>query len=67
MIIDFLNLAHFPSTYRRLLAEGALLKMDFGMAESAFVRCKDYQGIQFVKTVLEINVSLYLFKFLLFS
>lgn len=36
------------------------------MAESAFVRCKDYQGIQFVKTVLEINVSFYLLIFLLF-
>ncbi|XP_054722053.1 WD repeat-containing protein 35-like [Uloborus diversus] len=39
----------------RLLAEGALMKMDFATAESAFVRCKDYQGIQFVKGVLEIN------------
>ncbi|XP_042899880.1 WD repeat-containing protein 35 isoform X2 [Parasteatoda tepidariorum] len=39
----------------RLLAEGALLKMDFTTAESAFVRCKDYQGIQFVKNVSGIN------------
>ncbi|KAF8790747.1 WD repeat-containing protein 35 [Argiope bruennichi] len=39
----------------QLLAEGALLKMDFSTAESAFVRCKDYQGIQFVKSILDIN------------
>ncbi|KFM66988.1 WD repeat-containing protein 35, partial [Stegodyphus mimosarum] len=29
--------------------------MDFATAESAFVRCKDYQGIQFVKSILDIN------------
>ncbi|GFS41807.1 WD repeat-containing protein 35 [Trichonephila inaurata madagascariensis] len=29
--------------------------MDFSTAESAFVRCKDYQGIQFVKSILDIN------------
>lgn len=35
----------------RLLAEAAIQKMDFQTAEAAFVRCKDYQGIQFVKKV----------------
>lgn len=33
----------------RLLAEAALKKMDLTTAESAFVRCQNYQGIQFVK------------------
>ncbi|XP_069742564.1 WD repeat-containing protein 35 isoform X3 [Narcine bancroftii] len=33
----------------RLLAEAALQKLDFKTAEQAFVRCKDYQGIEFVK------------------
>lgn len=34
---------------RRLLAEAALQKLDLKTAEQAFVRCKDYQGIEFVK------------------
>lgn len=33
----------------RLLAETALEKLDFNVADKAFVMCKDYQGIQFVK------------------
>lgn len=33
----------------RLLAEAALQKLDLCTAEQAFVRCKDYQGIKFVK------------------
>nr|XP_033792878.1 WD repeat-containing protein 35 isoform X3 [Geotrypetes seraphini] len=33
----------------RLLAEAALQKLDLPTAEQAFVRCKDYQGIEFVK------------------
>lgn len=37
----------FP--HRRLLAEAALQKLDLQTAEQAFVRCKDYQGIKFVK------------------
>ncbi|MED6241180.1 WD repeat-containing protein 35 [Ataeniobius toweri] len=32
-----------------LLAEAALQKLDLKTAEEAFVRCKDYPGIQFVK------------------
>lgn len=37
------------SVHRRLLAEAALQKLDLKTAEQAFVRCKDYQGIEFVK------------------
>jgi WD repeat-containing protein 35 len=33
----------------RLLAEAALDQLDFGVAEKAFVRFEDYQGIQLVK------------------
>lgn len=31
------------------MAEAALHKLDLKMAEKAFVHCKDYPGIQFVK------------------
>lgn len=34
---------------RRLLAEAALQKLDLKTAEEAFVHCKDYPGILFVK------------------
>uniref|UniRef100_H3CMI1 WD repeat-containing protein 35 n=1 Tax=Tetraodon nigroviridis TaxID=99883 RepID=H3CMI1_TETNG len=33
----------------RLLAEAALHKLDLKMAEKAFVHCRDYPGIQFIK------------------
>ncbi|KAK3238460.1 WD repeat-containing protein 35 [Cymbomonas tetramitiformis] len=33
----------------RILAEYALEQLDFTIADKAFVRCADYQGIQFVK------------------
>ena len=33
----------------RLLAEASLEKVELQMADQAFVRCKDYQGLQFVK------------------
>lgn len=32
-----------------MLAESALENLDLKMAEQAFVRCRDYQGIEFVK------------------
>eukprot|EP01063_Lacrimia_lanifica_P003470 TRINITY_DN1185_c0_g2_i1.p1 TRINITY_DN1185_c0_g2~~TRINITY_DN1185_c0_g2_i1.p1 ORF type:complete len:1243 (+),score=457.53 TRINITY_DN1185_c0_g2_i1:72-3800(+) len=32
-----------------LLSEKALEKLDFVMAEKAFVKCQDYQGLQFLK------------------
>jgi len=35
--------------FRRLLAESALEQLNLKVAEQAFVRCKDYQGIEFVK------------------
>ena len=31
------------------LAEAALEKLEFDLAEKSFVACSDYQGIQFVK------------------
>ncbi|CAG2226168.1 IFT121 [Mytilus edulis] len=34
---------------KRLLAESALEQLNLKVAEQAFVRCKDYQGIEFVK------------------
>ncbi|CAG0891619.1 unnamed protein product [Cyprideis torosa] len=39
----------------RLLAESALDQLDLDMAESSFVRCKDYAGIQFVKKLRNIQ------------
>jgi WD repeat-containing protein 35 len=33
----------------RLLAEAAINALDLTMAEAAYVRCKDYPGIQFTK------------------
>lgn len=39
----------FLSSKRRLLAEAALQKLDLSTAEQAYVRCKDYQDIKFVK------------------
>lgn len=40
---------------RRLLAEAALQKLDLKTAEKAFVRCKDYQGIEFVKRLANLQ------------
>ena len=34
---------------RRLLAESALEQLNLKIADQAFVRCKDFQGIEFVK------------------
>uniref|UniRef100_A0A3Q3JKH4 WD repeat-containing protein 35 n=1 Tax=Monopterus albus TaxID=43700 RepID=A0A3Q3JKH4_MONAL len=39
----------------RLLAEAALQKLDLKTAEHAFVRCKDYQGIEFVKRLANLQ------------
>ncbi|XP_062851768.1 WD repeat-containing protein 35 [Trichomycterus rosablanca] len=39
----------------RLLAEAALQKLELKMAEQAFVRCKDYQGIELVKRVAKLQ------------
>ncbi|KAM9432566.1 WD repeat-containing protein 35 isoform 3-T3 [Salvelinus alpinus] len=43
--------AMMEKTRMRLLAEAALQKLDLKTAEQAFVRCKDYQGIEFVKSL----------------
>ncbi len=36
----------------RLLAEAAINALDLTMAEAAYVRCKDYPGIQFTKVTI---------------
>ena len=41
----------------RLLAEAAVEALDLTTAETAFVRCKDYPGIQFVKRLSNITNS----------
>ena len=42
--------------HRRLLAESALEQLNLKVAEQAFVRCKDYQGIEFVKRLGNLQV-----------
>lgn len=49
--------------YRRLLAESSLERLDLEVAEKAFVRCQDYQGIKFVKRLTKLDVSLAWFTF----
>ncbi|XP_015772966.1 PREDICTED: WD repeat-containing protein 35-like [Acropora digitifera] len=39
----------------RLLAESSLERLDLEMAEKAFVRCQDYQGIKFVKRLIKLD------------
>ncbi|KAG1701662.1 WD repeat-containing protein 35 [Nymphon striatum] len=48
----------------KLLAEAALKKLELTTAENAFVRCKDYQGIQFVKQLksLQVNLAVALYR-----
>lgn len=43
---------------RRLLAESALGKLELEVAEKAFVKSKDYPGIQLVKRLKRLEVSL---------
>ena len=45
---------------RRLLAESSLERLELEVAEKAFVRCQDYQGIKFVKKLAKLDVSLLL-------
>ena len=40
---------------RRLLAEAALNQLKVDVAEHAFVRCKDYQGIRLSKKVSQLS------------
>jgi hypothetical protein len=42
--------------FRRLLAESALEQLNLKVAETAFVKCKDYQGIEFVKRLGNLQV-----------
>eukprot|EP00053_Salpingoeca_punica_P010039 m.90373 g.90373 ORF g.90373 m.90373 type:complete len:1153 (-) comp15261_c1_seq1:288-3746(-) len=39
----------------RLLAEAALAKLDFDIADKAFVRSRDYQGVQIVKRLRKLD------------
>mmetsp|Transcript_9052 Transcript_9052/g.14851 ORF Transcript_9052/g.14851 Transcript_9052/m.14851 type:complete len:1200 (+) Transcript_9052:114-3713(+) len=39
----------------RILAEAALEQLNFAIADKAFVRCTDYQGIQFVKRLRKLD------------
>lgn len=52
------NLKCFCFSYRRLLAESALEQLNLKVAEQAFVRCKDYQGIEFVKRLGNLQVCM---------
>ena len=45
--------------YRSLLAETGLNKLDLKTAEHAFVKSKDFYGIEFVKKLQNIPVSFY--------
>ena len=48
----------FNLSYRRLLAESALEQLNLKVAEQAFVRCKDFQGIEFVKRLGNLQVRI---------
>jgi hypothetical protein len=41
----------------RLLAEAAINSLELTMAEAAYVRCKDYPGIQFTKVSQHTSAS----------
>lgn len=45
----------------RLLAESALEQLNLKIAEQAFVRCKDFQGIEFVKRLGNLQVLFEIF------
>ena len=40
---------------RKLLADSALEQLQLEMAERAFVRCQNYEGIQFVKRLNKLD------------
>ncbi len=48
---------HYLCYCRRLLAESSLERLELEVAEKAFVRCQDYQGIKFVKRLAKLDVS----------
>jgi WD repeat-containing protein 35 len=45
------------------LAESALEQLNLKVAEQAFVRCRDYQGIEFVKRLGNLQVKLFFIIF----
>ena len=45
---------------RQLLAESAIEKGDYDIAEKAFVCRQDYQGIQFIKILKKLDVCTHL-------
>lgn len=56
-----LSLKCFCFCYRRLLVEFVLEQLNFKVVEQVFVRCKDYQGIEFVKRFGNLQVC-FIFK-----
>ena len=52
---DFVKDNPHPRLWK-LLASASLDKLDFKIAEEAFVKCLDYQGIQFVKRLRLLDV-----------
>ncbi len=55
--MNIINATALPPLHRRLLAESSLESLELEMAEKAFVRCGDYQGIKFVKRLRKLDVS----------
>ena len=53
--------------YRKLLAEASLEQLELEMAEKAFVKCRDFAGIQFVKKLHHLDVSNFFVFFILFK
>ena len=61
-------LSRYYISCRRLLADTALEQLNLKIADQAFVRCKDYQGIEFVKRLgnLQVISVLYFYNKMLF-
>jgi len=55
MAIYFIVLSKSLFWYRRLLAEAAVEQLNLQVAETAFVRCRDYPGIQLIKRLQSMN------------
>eukprot|EP00051_Salpingoeca_urceolata_P028079 m.484856 g.484856 ORF g.484856 m.484856 type:complete len:1179 (-) comp23570_c0_seq1:94-3630(-) len=53
-VYSFIETNPHPRLWR-LLAESALGKLDFEIAEKAFVRCQDYKGIAFVHRLQKLD------------
>ena len=48
----------FDVLFRNLLAESAIEKNNYIMAEKAYVCCQDYQGIQLIKRLKKLDVTI---------